>query len=487
VVFSRAGGYQRIQGLSEAKSMSNTIKTPALNRSLSARLLLLTIAFVLLGEVLIYVPSISRFRKVYIEERIAAAHLATLSLEASGSGRINGSLESELLSHAGVAAVTLHAPRADLMLGRLPPVEKVFDLRQATPVSLIMDAADALWHGGDRMIRVMAPSPQDPGLLVDVSFQERALWNAMVDYSWRILNLSVVLSLLTALLVYLSLHLLMVLPLRRITESVIAFRSRPEDTGVALGSSTRRDEIGVVQTELANMQSGLRQALAQKTRLAALGAAVSKINHDLRNLLANAMLLSDSLDVSPDPKVKQIAPRLVESMERAAKLCTDTLNYSRAEAVEPKKQRFDLKDLVDEVIATFDGQSTPSVRWRNEIDDGTMVFADRDQLFRVLMNLGRNALQALQAQDDDHRAGMVSFVAWQSGRSLMIEIADTGPGIAEAAREQLFEAFSGSTRPGGTGLGLAIAREIMRAHGGEIDLDRSDGDGTAFRLKLPSP
>ena len=487
MVFSKAGGYQRTQGLSEAKSMTNTIKTPALNRSLSARLLLLTMAFVLLGEVLIYVPSISRFRKVYIEERIAAAHLATLSLEASGNGRINGSLESELLSHAGVAAVTLHAPRADLMLGRLPPVEKVFDLRQATPVSLIMDATDALWHGGDRMIRVMAPSPQDPGLLVDVSFQERALWNAMVDYSWRILNLSIVLSLLTALLVYLSLHLLMVLPLRRITESVIAFRSRPEDTGVALGNSARRDEIGVVQTELANMQYGLRQALAQKTRLAALGAAVSKINHDLRNLLANAMLLSDSLDVSPDPKVKQIAPRLVESMERAAKLCTDTLNYSRAEAVEPKKQRFDLKDLVDEVIATFDGQTGSSIRWRNEIDDGTMVFADRDQLFRVLMNLSRNALQALQARDDDHRAGMVSFVAWQSGRSLMIEIADTGPGIAEPAREQLFEAFSGSTRPGGTGLGLAIAREIMRAHGGEIDLDRSDGDGTAFRLELPSP
>lgn len=443
-------------------------------------------AFVLLGEILIYVPSISRFRKVYIEERIAAGHLATLSLEASTSGRVVRALEEELLNHAGVIAVTLHAPRARLMLGRLPAVERVFDLRAATPWSLIADAFDALWKGGDRTIRVLGSSPQDPGLLVDISMREQALRNAMIDYSWRIFNLSIVLSLLTALLVYLSLQLLMVVPLRRITESVMAFRDRPEDTSTSLKSSERHDEIGVVQTELANMQSGLRQALAQKTRLAALGTAVSKINHDLRNLLANAMLLSDSLDVSQDPKVKQIAPRLVESMERAAKLCSDTLNFARAEKVEPEKQRFALKDLVDEVIATIDGQAASPVRWRNEIDDSTIALADRDQLFRVLMNLGRNAQQAMQGQIDDDGAGLVSFMAWQSGRELLIEIADTGPGIPDNARGHLFEAFSGSSRPGGTGLGLAIAREIMRAHGGDIELDRSDGDGTAFKLRLPA-
>lgn len=439
--------------------------------------------FVLLGEILIYVPSISRFRKVYIEERISAGHLATQSLEASLSGRIDRRLEEELLSHAGVIAVTLHTPRARLMLGRLPAVERVFDLRAATPWNLIADAFDALWQGGERTIRVLGPSPQDPGLLVDISMREEALWNAMVDYSWRIFNLSIVLSLLTALLVYLSLQLLMVRPLRRITESVIAFRDRPENTGIALKGSSRRDEIGVVQTELANMQVGLRQALAQKTRLAALGAAVSKINHDLRNLLANAMLLSDSLDISQDPKVKQIAPRLVESMERAAKLCSDTLKFARAEKVEPQKRRFPLKDLIDEVIATIDGHAGSTPHWRNEVDEGTLVQADRDQLFRVLLNLCRNAQQAMKGQGDG--AGLVSFMAWQSGREVLIEVADTGPGIAENARDHLFEAFAGSTQPGGTGLGLAIVREIMRAHGGDIELDRSGADGTAFRLRLP--
>lgn len=443
-------------------------------------------AFVLLGEILIYVPSISRFRKVYLEERIASAHLATLSLETSGIDRLSSNLQSDLLSHAGVLAVTLHTPRANLMLGRLPAVEKIFDLRTATAWTLIADAAETLWYQGKRTIRIMAPSPQAPELLVDISMREQALWNAMVDYSQRIFNLSIGLSLLTALLVYLSLQLLMVLPLRRITESVMAFRSRPEDTGIALQGSTRRDEIGLVQTELANMQRGLRDALSQKTRLAALGSAVSKINHDLRNLLANAMLLSDSLDVSQDPTVKRIAPRLVESMERAAKLCSDTLNFSRAESVEPSKQRFPLKALVDEVAEAIQGPAPGPIRWRNDVDESTTVFADRDQLFRVLMNLGRNAEIAMRDQAEDGQAGMISITAWRKGGGLHIEIADTGPGIPNRAQEHLFEAFAGSTEPGGTGLGLAIAREIMRAHGGDIELERTSNEGAAFRLCLPA-
>lgn len=443
-------------------------------------------AFVLLGEVLIYVPSISRFRKVYIEERIAAAHLATLSLEASGTNRLDSVLENELLDHAGVLAVTLHAPRANLMLGRLPAVQKVFDLRAASPWSLIADAADALWHQGERTIRILAPSPQAPQLLVDISMREQALWHAMIDYSRRIFNLSIGLSLLTALLVYLSLQLMMVVPLRRITESIMAFRSRPEDTGIALQGSKRSDEIGLVQTELASMQTGLRNALSQKTRLAALGSAVSKINHDLRNLLANAMLLSDSLDASQDPTVKRIAPRLVESMERAAKLCSDTLNFSRAESVEPDKQRFALKALVDEVADAIQGPTPGPIRWRNDIDESTSVFADRDQLFRVLMNLGRNAEIAMRDLAEKGHAGMISAMAWRSGAVLHIELADTGPGIPDHAQEHLFEAFAGSTEPGGTGLGLAIAREIMRAHGGDIELERTSKEGTAFRLTLPA-
>jgi signal transduction histidine kinase len=461
--------------------MASQLRLPSLHRSLSARLLVLTMAFVLVGEVLIYVPSISRFRLVYLEDRISAAHLATLSLEAAGPSGIGGALESELLSHAGVLSITLREPAAELMLGKLPPVQKVFDLRDSTILSLMTDAFETLWHAGRRMIRVIGPSLQHPEVLVDISLSEEAMWNGMVDYSWRILALSVVLSLLTALLVFASLQLMIVRPLRRINESVVDFRRRPEDPGVDLPGSLRTDEIGLVQTELSGMQRALRAALAQKTRLAALGAAVGKINHDLRNILASAILLSDRLDLSQDPEVRHIAPRLVEAMERAAKLCSETLNFSRAQPARPNKARFALAPLVDEVGEAVLGPGQQSIRWRNEVRPEMTVLADRDQLFRVLMNLGRNAVQAL-----DGEGGLISIGAWQDTERATIEIADTGKGVPSEARAHLFEAFAGSTRPGGTGLGLPIAREIMRAHGGDIELIQSGEDGTAFRLSLPA-
>jgi signal transduction histidine kinase len=460
--------------------MASQLHLPSPLRSLSARLLVLTAAFVLLGEVLIYVPSIARFRAVYLDERIAAAHLATLSLEAAGEAGISRELEDELLSHAGVLSVTLREPAAELMLGKLPPVEKVIDLRTMGPMLMVGEAFDTLRHAGQRTIRVIGPSPEQPAVLVDISLRERALWNAMVNYSWRILTLSIVISLLTAVLVYGALQLTMVRPLRRLTDSVIAFRRRPEDPSVGLPPSERGDEIGVIQTELSRMQEGLRVALAQKTRLAALGSAVSKINHDLRNLLANAVLLSDRLEHSQDPEVRRVAPRLLESMERAARLCSETLNFARADVVEPKKTRFALAPLVDEVGEAVLAPGRSGVRWRNEIRADIMLYADRDQLFRVLMNLGRNAVQALS-----DGGGLISVGAWPAGDDLVIEIADTGKGIASTAQAHLFEAFSGSTRPGGIGLGLPIAREIMRAHGGDIELAHTGADGTVFRLTLP--
>ena len=246
--------------------MTRPLFRPALHRSLSARLLVLTFAFVLLAEVLIYVPSIARFRRVYLEERIAAAHLATLSLEAAPDGLISEDLEQELLGQAGVLSVTLREqPAAELMLGQLPPVEVVYDLRTSGPEAMIRNAFETLWHRGDRTIRVIGPSPARPEVLVDVSLSEQGMWNAMVGYSWRILTLSIVISVVAALLVFAALQFMIVRPLRRITDSVIAFRSRPEDASVDLPQSERRDEIGLVQNELSSMQRALRSALAQKT------------------------------------------------------------------------------------------------------------------------------------------------------------------------------------------------------------------------------
>ena len=461
--------------------MAGQLHQPALHRSLSARLLVLTMAFVLLGEVLIYVPSIARFRKAYLDERIAAAHLATLSLEASPDAQISGELEQELLSQAGVLSVTLREPAAELMLGKLPPVEQVYDLRAASPAALIEDAFETLWQGGDRTIRVIGPSPARPAVLVDISLHEQGMWNAMVGYSWRILTLSVIISLLTAFLVYGALQLMFVRPVRRITDSVIAFRRRPEDASVNLPPSERRDEIGLVQTELSDMQRALRTALAQKTRLAALGTAVSKINHDLRNILASAMVVSDRLDQSQDPEVRQVTPRLLEALDRAARLCSATLNFSRAEASDPQKARFPLAPLLDEVGNAILGPDPGPVRWRNEVGADVRVLADRDQLYRVLMNLGRNAVEALPKT-----GGLISITAWQTADDTVIELADTGRGIPKGVQAHLFEAFSGSGGGGGGRGGPAGARGGVGGRRGGRARAPTGEDGTVFRLTLPA-
>ena len=255
-------------------------------RSLSGRLLLLTVLFVLIGEVLIFVPSIARFRMTYLQERVEAGHIATLALEAAPSGKLTPELETRLLDHAMVEAVVLRTPeRSSFMLSKdmPPPIDATYDLRNATPRTLIMAAFDVLVDGPTKTIRVLDESRMAPGTVVEVVLVQRDLYYSMLDYSWRILTLSIVLSLLTASLVYVSLQWQMVRPMRAITDNLMRFRANPEDAASQIAETRRGDEIGAAQKSVREMQRDLRRALLQKTRLAALGAAMSKINHDLRN------------------------------------------------------------------------------------------------------------------------------------------------------------------------------------------------------------
>jgi signal transduction histidine kinase len=122
------------------------------------------------------------------------------------------------------------------------------------------------------------------------------------------------------------------------------------------------------------------------------------------------------------------------------------------------------------------------VGWSVEVDDGLHVDADRDQLYRVLSNLCRNALQAIEQQESGK--GHIRVVAARSGTRVTIDVQDDGPGVPEKARAYLFQAFQGSARKGGTGLGLAVAHELVTAHGGSICLVESER-GTRFRIEIP--
>jgi signal transduction histidine kinase len=469
-------------------SIGQKFSLPPTARSLSAKLLILTIAFVMLAEVLIYCPSIGRFRLVYLEERLAAAHLAILALEATPDQMVSEEMEMELMEHVGAYAVSILKPdRGRLMLMVEKPGTDVvsFDLGEGTFFSLIGDAFETLLADGQRVIRVMGISPKDADIRVEVVMAEGPMRAAMIQYSIRILALSLFISLITAALVFLSIHRLLVRPMRRITASMVAFRENPEDASRDLTPSQRGDEVGLAERELQSMQEGLRASLLQKTRLAALGIAVTKINHDLRNVLSTAFLMSDRLTSSEDPDVRRLAPRLIGAIDKAASLCTQTLNFTREGPLHIELARFVLRDLVTEVIETLtentDDMPEDDVRERFAMDvpPGLNIEGDREQLYRVFYNLLHNSLLA--------GSRLIEIRLAERDERIEIDIADDGPGLPPRARDHLFTPFAGSARKGGTGLGLAIARDIMRAHGGDIELIGTSAEGTCFRLVFNRP
>jgi signal transduction histidine kinase len=315
-----------------------------------------------------------------------------------------------------------------------------------------------------------------PSDVVDILIDEAPMRAEMIDFSKRILGLSIMISLFTAMLVFFSLHWLMVRPMRRISESMIAFRENPEDGSTIVHPSMRSDEVGVVERELTAMQLAIRDSLTQQTHLAALGTAVGKISHDLRNMLTTARLVSDRLAESGDPQVRHASPRLVSALDRAVDLCTRTLDFTRDGAPRLEPRHFALAPMLDDVRSDLlpDGEV---VIWEIE-SDSIAVYADRSQFYRVIANIALNALQS--------GATLIAMSARDAGDRIEIDIRDNGPGLPPRASEKLFQPFAGSTRQGGAGLGLAITREIMRAHGGDVALLHTSAKGTAFRLVLPS-
>ncbi|MEQ9360347.1 MAG: sensor histidine kinase, partial [Rhodospirillales bacterium] len=282
---------------------------PRAHQSLSARLLVLTVVFVMLAELFIYTPSVARFRKNYLEERIVRAHLATLAIENMPEQAADDKLGRTLLKTTDTYAIALrqHDQRILIAGGEMPPrVDAVYDLRMNSFFGWIEDAFMTLTQTENRILRVIGETPKRPGVQVEIYMDEAPMREEILAFSHRIFQLSLAISLFTAGLLYISLMLMFVRPMRRITAGMESFRRAPEDETRIFKPSDRPDEIGIAQRELAVMQHELRLALRQKDRLAMLGAAVTKVNHDLRNSLATAMLIGDRLAASDDPDVQRL-------------------------------------------------------------------------------------------------------------------------------------------------------------------------------------
>jgi signal transduction histidine kinase len=454
---------------------------------LSGKLLVLTILFVMIAEVLIYVPLVANFRVNWLRDHLAGAYTAALVLEAAPSGMVPESLAKQILDSIGARAVAMKmgTSRRLLAVGDTPPpVTHDFDMRDVNSFDSIVDAFMTMLGTKNDVMRVVGPAPMG-GDFIELVMDEPPLRKAMLRYSVNLLLLSLLVTGIAAAFVYLVLHYLFVRPMRRITGNMVAFRADPENADRIIVPSGRADEIGTAEQELATMQAELASMLQQKNRLAALGLAVSKINHDLRNLLGSAQLISDRLASLPDPGVQRFAPKLMRALERAIAFCQSTLSYGRLQEAPPERRPILLEPLVDEVHETLGLGPDAPIRWISAVERGLVVEADYDQLFRILLNLARNAVQALESRAArDPGRDQIRITGRREGAVVVIEVSDTGPGFSERARAHLFEAFQGSTRTGGAGLGLAIAAELVRAHGGEIRLVEGT-IGATLRLTIP--
>jgi len=449
---------------------------------LSGKLLLLTIPLVMIAEVLIYVPSIANFWMNRLNARLASANTAALVLDAAPSGMVPESLARQILDSIGARAVAikLGQQRRLLASANLPSaIDHDVDMRTLTAWSSIVTSLQMMMETGNQAIRIVGPAPSG-GQFIEVVVDEVPLRKAMYLFSRNLLLVSLAIAILTAALVYFALHFLFVRPMRRLTESLVSFHENPESSARIIVPSNRSDEIGVAERELSDMQRDLVSMLHQKSRLASLGLAVSKINHDLRNLLASSQLLSDQLASVPDPRVQRFAPKLLRSLERAIAFCQSTLSYGRAQEAAPDRRMMLIEPVVSEVRESAGLAADASVTFISAIERGLMVDADPDQLFRVLLNLVRNAEQALEGQPTTQ----IRITGRREGSVAIVEVSDTGPGIPPATRENLFKAFQTSGRPGGSGLGLAIAAELVGAHGGEIHLVEGT-IGATFRITIP--
>ncbi len=455
-------------------------------KSLSGRFLLLTIIGVMLAEVLIFVPSVARFRLDYLQSRLERAQIASLALLASPDQMVEPALEAELLRNAGVLNVALKRDEVRELMLASPmesPIDKDYDLRSVGPLSLIGDAFDTLLNGEGRVIRVQGEPVKQAGLLIDVVIEETPLRDAMITYGTNIFYLSLVISVTTAALLFFAVRLLLVRPISRLIMQIKSYGDAPEDTKRIIEPSARVNELRDAEVALQSMETQLSQSLRQKDRLAALGTAVSKISHDLRNMLTTAQLLADRMEMSDDPRVQKSAPKLVGSLSRAVNLCESTLAFGRAEEARPMKTGFAILPLLEDVadserLAVGDAPIEIHV----SAPAGLKILADQEQIFRVLSNLVRNARQGLEARK---KPGRIDISATEQDDNWTVTVEDNGPGLPEKALAKLFRPFEGGVRAGGAGLGLAISSELVKGHGGKLELTRNSPEGAEFRISLP--
>lgn len=440
----------------------------------------------MVAEILIFVPSIARFREDYLLARLEKAQIASLALLTTPDDMIAPELELELLINAGVYNVVLRRNQVrELVLSSPVPgsIARSFDLRDASAAELILDALVQLARARDEVIRVIGVPVRNAGEVIEVTMPSAPLRIAMIDYGLRILGLSAVISIITAALLFVAVRSLLVIPIARVVSHMSAYAQSPEDARRIIEPNSTVAELRAAEVALHDLQTQLTSALRQKERLAQLGGAVAKISHDLRNILTTAQLIADRIETSEDPRVQRTAPKLMGAIARAVSLCETTLAFGKAEEPPPSLDRISLAPLVRDALDSEALQAQrDDITFTSDVPHGLVLRADEEQMFRVLSNLVRNARQAIEATG---KPGEIAIRAVEEQGEITLWITDTGPGLPPKAQTHLFTPFQGGARKGGSGLGLAIAADLVRGHGGSLALEHTGPAGTTFVIRLP--
>jgi signal transduction histidine kinase len=461
---------------------------------LASRLLFLTIGFALLAQILIFVPRIATVHDNWLRGRLAAANTAALVFAAAPDNMLPKELAGKILDSVGATTIALKTRDTHRLLAvaEMPPVvNDSYDLRDPSMVEGVAGAFRALFAQKGDVLKVIGAAPMDDAFL-EMTLDETPLTEAMWRFTRNFLSIVMTISAVVVLVIWASIWLMVLRPVRRLTSNILAFGERPQDADRIIAPSGSRDEIGHAEQALAAMQTALSQELGQKKRLAELGLAVAKINHDLRNMLTAAQLISDRLATIPDPLAVRLAPRLVATLDRAIAFCQETLTYGAAVEKAPHRRRIGLRDVIQQAIEASGEWEADGVSFDIDVPESFEIYADPEHFLRVIENLNRNAIQALaQFGPSSGRPSAIRYAATRANGAALIEVCDTGPGFPPHLARSIFEPFHLSSREGGSGLGLAIAADLTDRNGGSIALAPRQPDdfycGARFQITLPAP
>lgn len=459
-----------------------------LRHRLSNKLLLMTILAVLITQIIILAPSIANMRNQWLTAKHNMVTISSLLLlDANPDAPLTPASQLQLLHLTDAQAITITRNGESRLLAgsQMLPIDERIDLTVSTPFSDFWEALHTLINGGNKVILLSGPA-EDSGTTVDIVMNDEALHNKLIQNSRIIATISLLISLIAAALIYFIIHRLLLRPVGHMYMNMLAFGSQPDDPTLIIDGSCRKDELGYAQNRLAEMQNHLQRLFHERKHLADLGLAVSKINHDMRNILASAQLMSDSLALTQDPAVQRYSPKLIRTLNRAISYSETVMAYGRTQEAMPVRQNRLLRPLIHEVEEIVASYTDVPITFHNMIPADFEAYIDKEQMLRVLTNLYRNSVQAMIADTTlPERERSLTASAWRSGNNCCIAVADTGPGLPKKALDNLFTAFHGSARNGGTGLGLVIVQELVRAHGGTIEHREDYKEGTLFEIRIP--